>query len=117
VVARVVGHARIPERTLKRRFKQATGLALIDYVQNLRIEEAKHLLETSDQAVDEICFYQLPKRTFQSQQQPSRPIEEVIEARGFARTNGDGRNADRRLANRRLCTFCYSTPECGPSVW
>jgi transcriptional regulator GlxA family with amidase domain len=38
VVARVVGHARVPERTLKRRFKQATGLALIDYVQNLRIE-------------------------------------------------------------------------------
>ena len=55
-VARVVGHARIPERTLKRRFKQATGLALIDYVQNLRIEAAKHLLETSAQAVDEICF-------------------------------------------------------------
>jgi len=40
VVARVVGYAQIPERTLKRRFKQATGLALIDYVQNLRIEEA-----------------------------------------------------------------------------
>ena len=56
VVARVVGHARIPERTLKRRFKQATGLALIDYVQNLRIEEAKHLLESSDRAVDEIGF-------------------------------------------------------------
>jgi transcriptional regulator GlxA family with amidase domain len=56
VVARVAGHAKTPERTLKRRFKQATGLALIDYVQNLRIEEAKHLLETSDQAVDEICF-------------------------------------------------------------
>jgi transcriptional regulator GlxA family with amidase domain len=55
-VARVVGHAKTPERTLKRRFKQATGLALIDYVQNLRIEEAKHLLESSDQAVDEICF-------------------------------------------------------------
>jgi len=56
VVARVVGHAQIPERTLKRRFKQATGLALIDYVQNLRIEEAKHALESSDQPVDEICF-------------------------------------------------------------
>jgi transcriptional regulator GlxA family with amidase domain len=56
VVARVVGHARMPQRTLKRRFKQATGLALIDYVQNLRIEEAKHLLETSDQPVEEICF-------------------------------------------------------------
>jgi hypothetical protein len=26
----------------------------------------------------------------------------VIETRGFARKNGDGRNADRRLANRRL---------------
>jgi transcriptional regulator GlxA family with amidase domain len=38
VVARAVGHARVPERTLKRRFKRATGLALIDYVQNLRIE-------------------------------------------------------------------------------
>jgi transcriptional regulator GlxA family with amidase domain len=56
VVARVVGRARIPERTLKRRFKQATGLALMDYVQNLRIEEAKHALESSDLPVDEICF-------------------------------------------------------------
>ena len=56
VVTRAVGHARIPERTLKRRFKQATRLALIDYVQNLRVEAAKHLLETSDQAVDEICL-------------------------------------------------------------
>lgn len=55
-VARAVGHAGIPERTLKRRFKQATGLALIDYVQNLRIEEAKHLLESSDRPVDEIGF-------------------------------------------------------------
>jgi transcriptional regulator GlxA family with amidase domain len=31
-------------------------LALIDYVQNLRIEAAKHLLESSDQPVDEIGF-------------------------------------------------------------
>jgi transcriptional regulator GlxA family with amidase domain len=56
VVARAVGYARTPERTLKRRFKQATGLALIDYVQNLRIEDAKHKLESSEQPVDEICF-------------------------------------------------------------
>ena len=55
-VARVVEHARIPERTLKRRFKRATGLALIDYLQNLRIEEAKRLLESSDRPVDEIVF-------------------------------------------------------------
>ena len=55
-VARLVAHARLPERTLKRRFKQATGLALIDYVQNLRIEEAKRLLESTDRAVDEISY-------------------------------------------------------------
>lgn len=53
-VARVVGHARMPERTLKRRFRRATGLALIEYLQNLRIEEAKRLLESSSRAVDEI---------------------------------------------------------------
>jgi transcriptional regulator GlxA family with amidase domain len=56
MVARAVGYARVPKRTLKRRFKQATGLALIDYLQNLGIEEAKRPLESSDQAVDEICF-------------------------------------------------------------
>lgn len=43
-----------------------------------------------------------PKPGIQSQQQPSRSIEEVIEVRGFARKNDDGRNADRRLANHRL---------------
>lgn len=53
-VAGVIEHAHVPERTVKRRFKAATGLAIIDYVQNLRIEEAKHLLETSDEAADEI---------------------------------------------------------------
>jgi transcriptional regulator GlxA family with amidase domain len=53
-VGRAVARSRVPERTLKRRFKAATGLALIDYVQNLRIEEAKRLLEESDRAADEI---------------------------------------------------------------
>ena len=58
IVERKVGiqgdRSAIPERTLKRRFKSATGISLIDYVQNLRIEEAKRLLETSDLAVDAI---------------------------------------------------------------
>lgn len=53
-VGRVVKRSRVPPRTLKRRFKAATGLALIDYVQNLRIEEAKRLLEEHDRAADEI---------------------------------------------------------------
>lgn len=49
-----VGASRVPERTLKRRFRAATGLSLIDYVQNLRIEEAKRRLESSDTPIDEI---------------------------------------------------------------
>ncbi|WP_136658776.1 helix-turn-helix domain-containing protein [Nitratireductor sp. XY-223] len=47
--------AEIPERSLKRRFKAATGSTLIAYVQNLRIEEAKRLLETSNIIADEIA--------------------------------------------------------------
>jgi transcriptional regulator GlxA family with amidase domain len=54
-VARVVAHAGIPERTVKRRFKAATGTTLMDYVQNLRIEEAKRQLETSKTAFDKIA--------------------------------------------------------------
>ena len=50
-----VDAASVPERTLKRRFKLATGLTLIDYIQNLRVEEAKRLLETTDTPVEEAC--------------------------------------------------------------
>ena len=50
----VVAAASVPERTLKRRFKAATGLTLIEQVQNLRVEEAKGLLESEKRAVDEI---------------------------------------------------------------
>lgn len=53
-IRQVVNTAGIPERTLKRRFKTATGTTLIDYLQNLRIEEAKRLLESTQTAVDEI---------------------------------------------------------------
>jgi transcriptional regulator GlxA family with amidase domain len=53
-ISQVVSRAVIPERTLKRRFKAATGVSLIEYLQNLRIEEGKRLLETSDLPVEEI---------------------------------------------------------------
>jgi len=53
-IQRVVRLARIPERTLKRRFKAATGTTFIEYVQNLRIEEAKRLLEIRTDNTDEI---------------------------------------------------------------
>jgi len=53
-VAGAVRHSKLAERTLKRRFKAATGLTIIDYLQNLRIEEAKRLLESSDVSADEV---------------------------------------------------------------
>ena len=53
-IARTVQQSRMPERTLKRRFKAATGLSFIDYLQNLRIEEAKGLLESSKRSADDI---------------------------------------------------------------
>lgn len=41
-------------RTFKRRFKQATGMSPMEYMQNLRIEEAKQILESTDDAIDTI---------------------------------------------------------------
>jgi transcriptional regulator GlxA family with amidase domain len=55
VVPAAVMASGLAERTLKRRFKAATGVSLIEYVQNLRIEEAKRLLEADPLAVDEIA--------------------------------------------------------------
>ena len=55
-IPRVVKLANIPERTLKRRFKIATGSSLIERVQDLRVEEAKRLLEAGTTPVDEISF-------------------------------------------------------------
>ena len=43
-IAQAVRELKVAERTLKRRFKRATGSTLIDYVQNLRVEDAKRLL-------------------------------------------------------------------------
>jgi transcriptional regulator GlxA family with amidase domain len=54
-VAAVVKHCGIPARSLKRRFATAMGSTLIAYVQNLRIEEAKRLLESEATAADDIA--------------------------------------------------------------
>jgi transcriptional regulator GlxA family with amidase domain len=51
--ARISG---IPARSFKGRFKSATGHAPIDYVQRLRVEEAKRRLERTDAPVDEISW-------------------------------------------------------------
>lgn len=44
----------LPSRTFSRRFRSATGHSPIDYVQSLRIEEAKQMLETSQEPVENI---------------------------------------------------------------
>lgn len=54
-VAGVIAACGIAERSLKRRFKAATGSSLLEYCQNLRGEAAKRLLESGNLAVDEIA--------------------------------------------------------------
>lgn len=55
-VDEVVKRSKLAERTFKRRFVAATGIAPIAYVQRLRIEDAKRRLERSDEPIDEISF-------------------------------------------------------------
>jgi len=60
-VASLVRLSGLAERTFKRRFQQATGMAPLEYVHALRLEEAKHMLET----------------------QPDLPIEAVANEAGY----------------------------------
>jgi transcriptional regulator GlxA family with amidase domain len=53
-VAALVDRSGLPDRTFKRRFKSATGYTPIDYIQTLRTEEAKQLLESTATPVDAI---------------------------------------------------------------
>lgn len=53
-VEAMVERSALAERTFKRRFTAATGLAPIDYVQRLRVEDAKRRLERSEAPADEI---------------------------------------------------------------
>lgn len=45
----------LTQRTFKRRFQVATGYAPLDYVQSLRIEEAKQMLESTDDPIDDVA--------------------------------------------------------------
>lgn len=51
-MARLSGLA---ERSFKQRFREATGMAPLEYVHTLRLEEAKHMLETGNQAIEAIA--------------------------------------------------------------
>lgn len=50
----MISRAGLPRRTFDRRFRAATGYSPKDYIQSLRVEEAKQFLETDDQSVDAI---------------------------------------------------------------
>jgi transcriptional regulator GlxA family with amidase domain len=54
-VAAMAQLSALPERSFQRRFKLATGMTPLEYVHALRIEEAKHLLETTAMPIDAIA--------------------------------------------------------------
>ena len=45
----------LAQRTFKRRFQASTGYAPMEYVQSLRVEEAKQALETTDDPLDRVA--------------------------------------------------------------
>jgi transcriptional regulator GlxA family with amidase domain len=54
-VASMIKLSGLSRRTFNRRFKSATGFAPLEYVQRVRIEEAKQILETTDDPVEAIA--------------------------------------------------------------
>lgn len=53
-VTAMINRSGLPERSFKRRFSLATGYTPVEYVQALRIEESKQMLETDDMGIEEI---------------------------------------------------------------
>lgn len=54
-VSEMVARSGLTERSFLRRFRSATGQSPLEYVQTLRIEEAKQMLETSTLSLDDIA--------------------------------------------------------------
>lgn len=55
-VAEMAGVAGMEERTFQRRFKAATGMTPVGYVQHLRVGKARELLEFTRRTVDQIAW-------------------------------------------------------------
>lgn len=53
---RLAGENRMSRRSLERRFKQATGVTPLGYLQQIRVEKAKRLLEEGSQTFNEITY-------------------------------------------------------------
>lgn len=54
-VSVMAGRSGLSERSFLRRFRRATGQSPVEYIQTLRVEEAKQMLETTDISIDEIA--------------------------------------------------------------
>jgi transcriptional regulator GlxA family with amidase domain len=54
-VAAMLKLSGLAERSFKRRFQSATGMTPLEYVHTLRLEEAKHMLESSAQSIEAIA--------------------------------------------------------------
>ncbi|MEE9429001.1 MAG: helix-turn-helix domain-containing protein [Paracoccaceae bacterium] len=54
-VAAMANRFGLTERSLLRRFRKATGQSPVDYIQTLKIEEAKQMLETTNDSIEDIA--------------------------------------------------------------
>ncbi len=54
-VAQMASRSKLSERGFLRRFRRATGQSPVEYLQTLRVEEAKQMLETTDLSIDRIA--------------------------------------------------------------
>ena len=55
-IATLANRASLAVRTLQRRFSAATGLPVSRYVQELRVEKARSMLERTNKPISEICW-------------------------------------------------------------
>lgn len=55
IIPRLLQLSGLNRRTFSRRFKAATGYSAIEYLQALRVEEAKQLLEASALSIDAVA--------------------------------------------------------------
>ncbi|WMS41886.1 helix-turn-helix domain-containing protein [Acuticoccus sp. MNP-M23] len=54
-VAAMAARSGLSERSFLRRFRRATGQTPVEYIQTLRVEEAKQMLETTGMSIEEIA--------------------------------------------------------------
>jgi len=116
-VEEMIRRSRLAERTFKRRFVAATGLAPIAYVQRLRIEDAKRRLERTDDSVETISwrvgyedpafFRRLFKRTTGMAPGDYRRRFQIPE---FARSASQSASADRNEPDMARAALSEGTP-------